>query len=174
MAYDRTASGNLIGGKVLASFLSPMVSLVRVSLSFATAPRSPAFISGRGVCVLPWSSCRVPRRSETSLVRFCTVESDFSDPETTRNIEMRPANGSAIVFQTNADAGALSSALISTSAPDLSAALNGRSAGEGRYDRIVSSSGWMPMFNVADVQTSGNSLADATALCNPATSSSLV
>ena len=37
---------------------------------------------------------------------FCTVESALTTPEMTRNIVMRPANGSAIVFHTNTAAGA--------------------------------------------------------------------
>ena len=41
---------------------------------------------------------------------FCTVESDFSVPDRTRNIVIRPAKGSAIVFHTNAAAGPVSEA----------------------------------------------------------------
>ena len=45
---------------------------------------------------------------------------------------MRPANGSATVFQMNAAAGPSLDALIWVSSPDLIAlAFNGRSAGEG-------------------------------------------
>ncbi len=43
--------------------------------------------------------------------RLCTVESARSDPETTRNNVMRPANGSATVFHTNAVYGAFSAAM---------------------------------------------------------------
>jgi hypothetical protein len=85
---------------------------------------------------------------------------------------MRPAKGSAIVFQTKAEAGALSSAFLRISAPALSTPLNGRSAGEGRYARIASSSGWIPTFDAADVHTSGKTLPAAVALRSPATSSS--
>ena len=49
MAYDSTGSGNVIGGNVTGSALSPSVSLVSVSFSLATAPRSPALISGTAV-----------------------------------------------------------------------------------------------------------------------------
>src|SRR3972149_637989 len=66
---------------------------------------SPALISGTVVCVLPCSRTRFPSRSGRSFVKLWTVESDFSVPETTRNIVMRPANGSAPVFHTNAAAG---------------------------------------------------------------------
>ena len=66
-----------------------------------------------------------------SLVLLWTVESDFRTPDTTRNIVIRPANGSATVFQTNAETGAFSSAVRSCSAPPLSMPLNGRSAGDG-------------------------------------------
>ena len=61
---------------------------------------------------------------------FCTVESDRSVPETTRNSVMRPANGSATVFHTKAAAGPLSvAATVTSSWPFGSLALNGRSAG---------------------------------------------
>ena len=63
IAYDSTGSGNTMAGNVTGSALSPSVSLVSVSLSFATAPRSPALISGTLVCVLPWSSATWPSRS---------------------------------------------------------------------------------------------------------------
>ncbi len=112
--------------------MSPSVSLVSVSFSFATAPRSPALISGTVVGVLPCSSMRLPRRSTPSFVLFCTVESDLSAPETTRNIVIRPAKGSAMVFQTNAATGSFSLAARATLAPSLPMPLNGRSAGEGR------------------------------------------
>ena len=74
-----------------------------VSFSLATAPRSPAFNSGTCVCVLPCSASRWPSRSGASVVTLVTVESDFSVPVTTRSMVMRPANGSAIVFHTNAE-----------------------------------------------------------------------
>src|SRR5262245_44522439 len=131
IAYDSTGSGHVSGGNVNGSVLSPRVSLVRVSLSFATAPRSPALISGTFAGVLPCWSCRCPRRSGTSLVLLWTVESALTTPDTTRNIVIRPANGSATVFQTNTDAGDFSSAFRSCSAPLLSRPLNGRSDGEG-------------------------------------------
>ena len=51
---------------------------------------------------------------------------------TTRNIVMRPANGSATVFQMNADAGVFSAGATSISSPALAATpRSGRSAGEG-------------------------------------------
>ena len=46
MAYDSTGSGNVIGANVMPAALSASVSLVRVSFSLATAPRSPALSSG--------------------------------------------------------------------------------------------------------------------------------
>ena len=51
---------------------------------------------------------------------------------TTRNIVMRPANGSAIVFHTNASGGCFSSAAHATSLPFLFTPVYGRSAGDGR------------------------------------------
>ena len=132
IAYDSTGSGNLMGGNVVWSDLSPIVSFVSVSLSFATDPRSPALSSGTVVCVLPWSSTRWPRRSGASLVLLCTVESALNVPDTTRNIVMRPANGSAIVFQTNADAGAFSSAARATSVARLVQPLERPVGGRGQ------------------------------------------
>ena len=117
---------------MIGSLLSPSVSLVSVSFSLATAPRSPALISGTLVCVLPCSSSEMAEPFGRSRVLLWKVESAFSVPETTRNIVIRPANGSAIVFQTNAAAGAFSSASRVTSSPLLSTPLNGRSAGDGR------------------------------------------
>ncbi len=131
IAYESTGSGNAIGAKVMPAALSASVSLVRVSLSLATAPRSPALISGTFVGVLPCISTRWPSRSGDCWVAFCTVESDLSTPCTTRNSVMRPANWSATVFQTNAAYGAFSSAGRDTRSP-LAMAANGRSAGEGR------------------------------------------
>src|SRR5262249_58175021 len=140
------------------SLLSPSVSLVSVSLSLATAPRSPALISGTLVCVLPCRSRRWPKRSCVSRVLLAQFESAFNEPDTTRNIVIRPANGSATVFQTNAAAGALSSAARGVSAPSLPMPRNGRSAGDGRYDTTASSSCCTPTFSVADVHTSGKHL----------------
>ena len=132
MAYDSTGSGNFSAGNTAGSTLSPSVSLVSVSFSFGTAPRSPARSSGTFVCVLPWSSTTWPRRSGVSRVLLCTVESVFSTPDMTRNIVMRPANGSAIVFQTNADAGPFSENGRSISSPVFGLIIfNGRSAGDG-------------------------------------------
>ena len=65
-------------------------------------------------------------------MRFCTVESALTVPEMTRNIVMRPANGSAIVFHTKTAAGAVSDAFTATASSDAFAvAANGRSAGDG-------------------------------------------
>ena len=89
-------------------------------------------ISGTFVGVLPCISIRWPSRSGASLVLLCTVESAFSTPETTRNIVMRPANGSAIVFQTNADSGALLVGGARDRGAGLVEPVNGRSAGDGR------------------------------------------
>ena len=50
---------------------------------------------------------------------------------TTRSIVMRPANGSAIVFHTNAAYGAASDALIGVSAPSVVDGGKSRSAGDG-------------------------------------------
>jgi hypothetical protein len=63
---------------------------------------------------------------------LCTVESALSTPDMTRNIVMRPANGSAIVFHTNADAGPFSENGRSASSFVFGLSIvNGRSAGDG-------------------------------------------
>ena len=94
MAYDSTGSGNVMAGNVRRSLLSPSVSLVSVSLSFATAPRSPALSSGTFVCVLPCSSTRWPSRSCVSRVLLWSVESAFSVPG--HDAEHRDAAGERI------------------------------------------------------------------------------
>ena len=66
-----------------------------------------------------------------SLVWLCTVVSALSVPDSTRKSVMRPANGSATVFQTNADTAPPSRAGISISSPSAVFALSGRSAGDG-------------------------------------------
>ena len=129
IAYDRTGSGNSIGLNTTPP-LSASVLLVTVSFSLATAPMSPALISGTSVCVFPCSSTRWPSRSGVSLIRLYTVVSALSDPLITRNMLMRPANGSATVFHTNAAYGPLSDARTSTSWPPL-VPLAGRSDGAG-------------------------------------------
>ncbi len=149
-----TGSGNVIGGTASAP-LSPNTSLVCVSFSFATAPMSPALISPTFVCDLPCASSRWPRRSCVSFVTLCTVASDFSEPESTRNSVMRPANGSATVFHTNAAAGPPSFVGMSTTSPPAFFAFSGRSTGDGTYVTIASSSGWIPTFAIEEVSTSG-------------------
>ena len=110
-------------------------SLVSVSFSLATAPRSPALISGTFVCVLPCSSIRWPEPLGASFVLLWHGRVGLDRrPDTTRNIVMRPANGSAIVFHTNARRPAL---LSSASRGDsrrrpCPTPANGRSAGDGR------------------------------------------
>ena len=88
--------------------------------------------SGTFVCVFPCSSTTWPRRSGVSRVLLCTVESVLSTPDMTRNIVMRPANGSAMVFQTNAEAAPLSENGRSISSSVFGLIIfSGRSAGDG-------------------------------------------
>ena len=101
IAYESTGSGKPIGA-MASPPLSASVSLVSVSFSFATAPMSPALSSVTVVGVLPCMTLRWPMRSPVSRVRLWTVVSDLSVPVMTRNRVMRPANGSATVFHTNA------------------------------------------------------------------------
>ncbi len=141
----------MIGATRTLHDLSASRSLVSDSFSFATAPRSPALISGTVVWFFPCSSTRLPSRSAVSRVTLCTVESDLSVPDITRNIVMRPANGSATVFQTNAASGAESAALSgAASPPSASTTAKSRSAGDGTYATMASISGCRPMFVVAD------------------------
>ena len=174
IAYESTGSGNFTGGNPMASALSPMTSLVSVSFNFATEPRSPALTSGTFAGVLPCISIRWPSRSGASFVLLWTVESAFSAPETTRNIVMRPANGSAIVFHTKTASGCFSSAARVVAAPSFATAAKGRSTGDGSSARIASSSCCDPTFSTADVQTSGKIFAAAVADRRPVTSSSSV
>ena len=104
---------------LIVDALSASTSLVCVSFSLATAPRSPALISGTFVCVLPCSSEQMAEPlGRVPASALCTVESALSVPESTRNIVMRPANGSATVFQTNAATGPASAGRrSSTSSP---------------------------------------------------------
>ena len=60
--------------------LSASVSPVCVSLSLATAPMSPAWISGTWVWALPCSSRSEPTRSAESRVVLWTAESDLQRP----------------------------------------------------------------------------------------------
>ncbi len=60
MAKVVAGSGKTTGGYTMGCALSHSVSPVWVSFSLATAPRSPAWISGTGVWVLPSSSSRWP------------------------------------------------------------------------------------------------------------------
>ena len=101
MAYESTGSGNDAAAPDLRGGFGER-SLVWVSFSFATAPRSPARSSGTCVWVLPCSTSRWPRRSLESRVWLWTAVSDLSVPPMIRSMVMRPAKGSAMVFQTNA------------------------------------------------------------------------
>ena len=84
--------------------LSPSVSLVSVSFSLATAPEVAGLDLGHRRLRLALQQLQVPEPlRRRPCVLLWTVESDLSVPDTTRNIVMRPANGSAMVFQTNAD-----------------------------------------------------------------------
>ena len=121
----------MISGIFTFVLFSASTSLVRVSFSFATAPRSPAFSSGTCVCVFPCRTSKWPNRSALSRVWLWTLLSCFNVPEITRSIVMRPANGSAMVFQTNAVYGGLSDALIVLASPLSVTAGNSRSIGDG-------------------------------------------
>jgi hypothetical protein len=105
---------------------------------------------------------------------FCTVESDFSAPEMTRNIVMRPANGSATVFHTNA-AGAPDSAVgTSMSSPSAVRAFSGRSSGDGANVTIASRIGCMPRLVPAEAHNTGNTRPAAMPRFRPPASSSCV
>jgi len=80
IAYESTGSGNVIFGKVIPAAFSASVSLVFVSFSFATAPRSPALNSGTLVGAFPCNAIRCPRRSGVPCVALFTVESALRHP----------------------------------------------------------------------------------------------
>jgi hypothetical protein len=91
-----------------------------------------------------------------SLVTLWTVESALSVPEITRNSVIRPAKGSATVFQMNAPTGPESLDSARASLPLFaSVTATPRSAGEGTNDTIASISACSPMLAVADAQTTG-------------------
>ena len=117
IAYEITGSGNLIGANADGRRSCRRCrSLVCVSFSFATAPRSPALISGTLRLRLALQQRRGGRDAPASPAS-CSAPSSptCSVPETTRNSVMRPANGSATVFHTKAAAGPLSAAATVTS-----------------------------------------------------------
>ena len=76
-------------------------------------------------------------------------------PDATRNMVIRPANGSAIVFHTNAAVGLSLEAASATGLSFVSTPGNGRSAGDGVYVTRASKSGAIPMLRVAEVHSSG-------------------
>ena len=111
IAYDSTGSGNFIGGnghaiglvaeRVVGQRVLQLGDRAEIAgLDFRHVGLRLALQQHAGGRAAPARPC----------VLLWTVESDFSDPDTTRNIVIRPANGSAMVFHTNADAGAFSSA----------------------------------------------------------------
>ncbi len=80
----------------------------------------------------------------------------MSVPEITRNSVIRPAKGSATVFQTKAASGPESAAWVRVSSLVLrSVTPNPRSAGDCTCDTIASISGCSPIFVVADVHSTG-------------------
>ena len=101
MAKVMAGSGKLDLRILDGRALSPSVSPVSVSFSFATAPMSPACSSGTGIAVLPCMTAKGARAFPDVLrVKFCTVASFFSTPEKTLKKEMCPANGSVMVLKT--------------------------------------------------------------------------
>ena len=81
-------------------------------------------------------------RSLLSRVAFNNVESAFTHPDSTRKIDSLPANGSIMVLNTNADAGAAGSGLRSISSPvfGLAPRTAPASTGDARQSTIASSS----------------------------------
>src|SRR5262249_9401404 len=73
------------------------------SCTFGTAPMSPGRRWCVALCSLPCSSRRWPMRSFAWPRTFTTVVSALIEPSSTRKTLIRPANGSAIVLNTNAD-----------------------------------------------------------------------
>ena len=94
-------SGSCTAGYAMCDALSQSVSPVSVSLSFATAPISPAWSSVTGVIVLPSSVPMCDRRSPPPRAEFTRLASFFITPDMTLKYDTRPANGSATVLNTN-------------------------------------------------------------------------
>jgi len=92
-------------GYWMGEALSPSVSPVSVSLSFATAPMSPACSSFTGMAVLPCMQEMCANFSAVLRVKFCSVASFFSTPEYTLKNEIRPAKGSLMVLKTKMESG---------------------------------------------------------------------
>ncbi len=89
-----------------------------------------------------------------------TNESDFNTPENTLKRESLPAKGSAIVLKIRTDKGSLSTGFLLSTSPDLGllpfiGVIFAFSTGEGRYCTIISRSCCIPIFLVAEPQTTG-------------------
>ena len=113
--------------------LSAMVSLVRVSFSLATAPRSPALISGTFVCVLPCSCDQVAEPLGRALRRVLHRRVGFQ--RALIDAEHRDAAGELIGDRLPHERGVrrlLVGALRTTSAPDASSRLE-RPLGRRRH-----------------------------------------
>ena len=81
MANVIAGSGNFTGGYWIGAFLSPSVSPVTVSRSFATAPMSPACSSRMGSATLPCMIEMCANFSAVLRLKFCKVASFFRMPE---------------------------------------------------------------------------------------------
>ena len=151
----------------------PARSLVCVSLSLATAPRSPALISGTLVWVLPCSSTRWPRRSRRVLGGVVDGRIGLERPGD--HAEHRDAAGERIgdglphERRRRARIGRREPS--SSSRPACDRALRRR---RHVVRACASSSGWMPMLAVADAQSAGKMRPAATPRFSPPTSSSCV
>ena len=98
-----TGSGKPSSGISTSRSASSSRSPVVVSFSLATAPMSPAPKASSCVCSLPCSASSWPTRSFECERWFASVESDLISPAMTRRTLIRPAKGSAIVLNTNAE-----------------------------------------------------------------------
>ena len=128
-----------------ATSLSSSRSPVCASFSLATAPMSPAPNSLAAVCSLPCSSSSEPIRSLPLDRALTSVESPPTEPSSDAEEVDPPANGSAIVLNTNAAVPAPSTG--TGGAPFF--------AGEGTPSTIRSSSACVPRFFVATPQATG-------------------
>ena len=84
MATISDGSGKSSGARMSGFSRVVSVSPVSVTVSFATAPISPAFSSPIGSCSLPWSSSSWPIRSSSLRVPFQTCACERSVPDMTR------------------------------------------------------------------------------------------
>ncbi len=173
-ATERTGFGNSIPGKTIGAFFAHSVSPVEVFLSLTTAAMSPAdtdSISFRSRPVIAWMG---PMRSPSSCVEFRASLPALTVPEYTRRNDSSPTCCSATVLNTNPANGPFGSHFRSSFASDLGfvPTAGATSAGEGITPTMRFMSGSTPIFDGAEMATTGTTVACRTPARRPAMISS--